>query len=283
MKIAIYGTGPIGSTFALHLSRAGHEVTCIARGPRLAQLRAEGAIVTVDGARAAVTPAETLEPAIPFDLVIVTVLAHKVDAILPALKASAARTIMFMFNQFEPLSRLSDAIGRERVAFGFPAILATLEDGKLRSRIVTVGQKTIATEQRWAELFTSAGIATDVEPEMQSWLRTHAALIVVVMAMAVNTHERGAPLRFGEAGRYVDALREGLDLVERLGDRVTPATVRALRALPRPVLAGILATLSRTKVVAAVAIAGPAEPRAIADVILASSTEPMPAFRAIRP
>lgn len=283
MKIAIYGTGPIGSTFALHLSKGGHDVTCIARGPRLSQLREDGAIVTVDGDRAPITPAETLDPAIPFDLVIVTVLAHKVEAILPALKASAAGTILFMFNQFDPLSRLSEAIGPERVAFGFPAILATLEGGRLRSRIFTIGQKTIATERRWAELFTSVGIGTDVEPEMQSWLRTHAAMIVVVMAMAVSTQQRGAPLGLREAGTYVEALREGLDLVERLGDRVTPRAIRALRALPRPALSAILSMLSRTSIVEAVAAAGAAEPRAIADVMLASSRVEMPAVRAIRP
>jgi 2-dehydropantoate 2-reductase len=37
--------------FALQLSRAGHDVTAIARGRRLEELRA-GAIVTADGHRA---------------------------------------------------------------------------------------------------------------------------------------------------------------------------------------------------------------------------------------
>ena len=42
MKLAILGTGGIGSTFAFHLARAGHDVTVIARGKRLEQLRATG-------------------------------------------------------------------------------------------------------------------------------------------------------------------------------------------------------------------------------------------------
>jgi 2-dehydropantoate 2-reductase len=83
MRIAILGTGPIGSTFALHLARAGHDVTAIARGKRLEQLRADQGIVTVDGERAAVKVSPELDPAVPFDLVLVTVLATGVGAVLP--------------------------------------------------------------------------------------------------------------------------------------------------------------------------------------------------------
>ena len=49
MKIAILGTGAIGSTFAFQLARNTHDVTVIARGKRLEQLQAEQAIVTVTG------------------------------------------------------------------------------------------------------------------------------------------------------------------------------------------------------------------------------------------
>jgi 2-dehydropantoate 2-reductase len=283
MKIAIYGTGAIGSTYALHLSKAGHDVTCIARGPRLAQLRAEGAIVTVDGQRAPIKSAETLDAAVAFDLVIVTVLAHKVDAILPALKASAAHAILFTFNQFDPLSRLREAVGPERVAFGFPAILASLEDGKLKAKIFTLGQKTIVTEARWAALFTAAGIATDVEPDMQSWLRTHAVGVVVLMAMAVTAYQRGAGLTFSEATSHARALREGLELVVQLGDRATPAMMRWLRVLPLAVVASLLFSVSRTGLVQLIGVIGPDEPRALADVMFAASSMPLPSLRAIRP
>ena len=98
MKIAILGTGAIGSTFAFQLARNTHDVTVIARGKRLEQLQAEQAIVTVTGERAAVTVSAALDPAINYDLVLVVVLASQVDAVLPSLKISAAKTVMFMFN-----------------------------------------------------------------------------------------------------------------------------------------------------------------------------------------
>lgn len=54
MKIAILGPGGIGSTFAFQLARAGHDVTVVARGARLAYLEREQAIVKDTGERAAV-------------------------------------------------------------------------------------------------------------------------------------------------------------------------------------------------------------------------------------
>jgi 2-dehydropantoate 2-reductase len=284
MQIAIYGTGPIGSTFAFHLARAGHDVTCIARGARLAQLRSEGAIVTVSGQRAPVKPAETLEAATPFDLVIVTVLAHKVDAVLPALQASAARTIMFMFNQFESLDRLRDAVGAQRFAFGFPAILAGLQEGKLQAKIYARGQTSIASEARWAELFSAAGIATTVEPDMQGWLRTHAVLIATMMPMAVQAHDRGAGIGWGEAMTYARALREGFALVERLGDRIKPGAMRALQKAPTLAVAVLWWVFSRTRLARDIGAIGPAEPRALADAMIAAAgLQPTPSLRAIRP
>ena len=283
MKIAIYGTGAIGSTFALHLARVGHDVTCVARGERLAQLRASGLIVTDDGRRAAVSARERLDPAIPFDLVIVTVLAHKVDAVLPALRASAARTVLFMFNQFEPLARLRDALGAERVAFAFPAVIASIDDGVLTARVVTLGQRTLASAPQWADLFTQAGIPTDVEPEMQSWLRTHAVIIATLAALGVTARRRGAGLRFDEARAYARALREGLDLVEALGERILPPGMVLLRVLPLDAVATALFLLSRSGLVRALGVVGADEPRALVDAMLAAAPGALPALSAIRP
>jgi 2-dehydropantoate 2-reductase len=38
-KIAIVGVGAVGSTWAVRLAQAGHEVTLVARGSRLARLQ----------------------------------------------------------------------------------------------------------------------------------------------------------------------------------------------------------------------------------------------------
>jgi 2-dehydropantoate 2-reductase len=111
-----------------------HDVIVIARGKRLEQLQAEQAIV--------------------------------VDAVLSALKASAAKTVMFMFNTFESLNSLRNTVGKERFAFGFPAILASLINGNLKFRIYTRGQTTIVTEAVWAKVFTEASLPDKVRVSM---------------------------------------------------------------------------------------------------------------------
>ncbi|WP_437678302.1 ketopantoate reductase family protein [Sorangium sp. So ce131] len=283
MKIAIVGPGGIGSTFAFQLSQAGHEVTVVARGKRLEQLQRDEAIVSAAGKRAAVRVSAALDTATAWDLVLVTVLAPQVDVVLPALAESAARTVMFMFNTFEPLGRLRDAVGSARFAFGFPAILATLEDGKLTSKIVTRGMVTPVTDAAWAKVFTDAGIPAVVHPDMESWLRTHAALVVPVMVATVMAHERKAGVSWTEAMGLARAMEEGLGLVRRLGNSITPEPMVILSRLPTPAVATLLWTLSRLPNFRKLGAAGPVEPRALIDAMDAAAPGQTPALLAIRP
>ncbi len=222
MEIAILGTGAIGSSFAYQLARAGHAVTVIARGARLEQLQRDGAIVLVSGERAAVQVSAALDASTPYDLVLVTVLAPQVESVLPALRASAAATVMFMFNTFEPLDPLRDAVGAQRFAFGFPGgVFALLRDGKLEPQIrsgTTVG------DAGWAKTFTDAGIPTVVEPDMHSWLRSHAALVIPLMAIGTVVLQRGAGISWREAGAYAAAMETAFRIVR---SSVTPSPPRS--------------------------------------------------------
>ncbi|WP_433932344.1 ketopantoate reductase family protein [Sorangium cellulosum] len=283
MKIVIVGPGGIGSTFAFQLARAGHEVTVVARGKRLEQLQRDQAIVRATGERAAVRVSAALDATEAWDLVLVTVLASQVDAVLPALTASAAKSVMFMFNTFEPLRRLRDAVGPARFAFGFPAILATLDDGKLTSKIVTRGMVTTVTDEAWAKVFTDAGIPAVVHADMESWLRTHAAFAVPAMVAIVTAHTRQAGLSWTEAMNLARAMEEGLRLVRQLGNTITPEPVARLSRLPTPVIATFLWTLSRVEAMRKLGAAGPGEPRTLIDAMAAAAPGQTPALLAIRP
>lgn len=284
MQIAIFGTGSIGSAFAFHFASAGHDVTVIARGERLEQLKRDGAIVLVSGERADVHAEGVLDPATPWDLVLVPLRPSQVDAVLPALKASAAKTIMFMFNTFEPLDRLRDAVGAERFAFGFPAIVASLPDGKLKREIVPRGQITTVSDPVWAKAFTDVGIPTVVHDDMHSWLRSHAAFIVPVMAAGAYVARRnGAGMTWGEARACAAAMREGYRLVRKLGNTLTPSSVVTLSRIPTFIVTFILWALSRTEMVRGIGAAGPGEVRTLIDMMTASAPDDTHALRAIRP
>lgn len=283
MKIAVLGPGGIGSTLAWRLALAGHDVTVIARGKRLEQLQRDPAIVTDAGERAAVHVSPALDPTIAYDRVLVTVLASQVDAVLPALSASAATSIMFMFNTFEPLARLRDAVGAHRFAFGFPAILAVLTDGVLHTQINTRGLVTTVTDPAWADLLIAAGVPTVVHDDMESWLRAHAAFVVPFMIVSVAAHTRQAGITFAEARTLARATHEGFAVVRRLGNTITPAPVAALSRLPAPVIAGLLWAASRVPAVRRLGAAGPGEPRTLIDAMVAADPEHTATLRSVRP
>lgn len=285
MDIAVLGAGAIGSTFAHQLARAGHEVTVIARGQRLAQLERDGAIVVVSGAgretrRTPVTVAARLDEARAYDLVLVTVLATQVDAVLDALARSRAKAVMFMFNTFEPIAPLERAVGSSRFVFGFPGgVFTLLVDGVIDPQIrrgTTIG------DARWADVFTKAGIPSVIERDMHAWLRSHAALVAPLMSMSTVAVARGS-VTFGEARRYAAAMREGFALVRRLGHRLVPSTVALVGVMPRVWVASLLWLASRTKILHDLGRLGATEPRMLIDMMSRAAPAETTELRAIRP
>jgi 2-dehydropantoate 2-reductase len=284
MQIAIIGPGGIGSTFAFQLSEAGHDVTVIARGARLEQLRDAGAIVTVDGDRAAVRVSGEFDTTADWDLVLVTVLTSQVDVLLPALSASAAKTVMFMFNTFQSLDRLRDAVGPQRFAFGFPAVAAGVDEGLLSSTILRRGMLTTVSNPLWAKVFADAGIPATVHPDMESWLRTHAVVAVPVIIAGSTALRRGTGITRAEAVKLARAMKEGFALVRHLGNSVTPAPLAVFSRSPVAALATLLWLLTRLDVVTRTIGVAPAdEARMLVDEMTSAWPEGTPALLAVRP
>lgn len=265
MKIAIYGAGRIGTMFAFHLAQAGHELTLIARGARLEALKRSPVIEMVDGRKIGVSVSAEFDATTPWDLVLVTTLAHQVDETLPALKACAAKKVMFMFNTVESLEKLRAAVGPERFEFSFPTVIAFLENGKLRGTVNGPGNGTTTTSAEWATHFNAAKIPTEVVPDMESFLRSHAALVIPMMAIGNTVSARGRALSWSEALRYARMLDEGFAIVRSLGNSITPGFVVVLSKLPAPFVACVFWAASRAAAVTDLGKMGPAEARALID------------------
>ncbi|MBL8333326.1 MAG: 2-dehydropantoate 2-reductase [Rubrivivax sp.] len=90
MKIAIVGAGAIGGYLGAKLARAGEEVTFIARNRNLEAIRADGfRLVLEDGSEEHAPTARAVQhmaEAGPQDFVLLTVKAHQVVDLLPALR-----------------------------------------------------------------------------------------------------------------------------------------------------------------------------------------------------
>ncbi|HEX4288535.1 MAG TPA: 2-dehydropantoate 2-reductase N-terminal domain-containing protein [Trebonia sp.] len=247
LSVAVIGAGRIGSAFAYQLRRAGHDVTVVARpgSRRLAQLQRDRGIVLTAGERASVTVADHLDEQEPFDLVIVTTLAHQVDALLPALQRSQARCVHFMFVTPEA-ERLRSAVGARRATFGMAAVLATLDsDGRLGLTIPKA--KAMQGDQRWVDLFQAAGMPSTLERDMGRWLRSQTRLTIAMEGVAVAgmRHKRGAT--WAEAKTGARGLRAGFSILRELGETPYPGSKNQISRAPRFVLTLILWGVSRSR------------------------------------
>ena len=124
-KILVYGAGPLGSLFAARLQKGGNDVSILARGQRLDDLRQHG-VVLVDAQTKVqtithVNVVEELKPDDAYDLVLVIMRKNYVLDILPILAANRRTpNILFLSNNAAGPDAYVEALGKERVLIGFP-------------------------------------------------------------------------------------------------------------------------------------------------------------------
>ncbi len=283
LRIAVLGTGNIGSAFASQLARVGgHDVTVIARpgSARLRQLERDAAIVHVGGQRAEVQVSGVLDESVNYDLVIMTVLAHQVAAVLPSLKRSKAECFLFMSNNFHP-ERLAEALGDDRCSFGMPFVQAKLDaEGKLKATIGAGGQKTLIGQQRWVNVFNAAGLRARLEPEMPLWLRCHAPVCVAFESVSVAAVRRGGGASWREAIILARGVHASFTLVERLGYPVYPQAKVLMKRSPAWALAAGLSAMSRIRSFRELLATGEAECRTLVDAMVSAALLAEPAVDA---
>ena len=279
LRIAVVGAGRIGSTFAFQLAHSGrHDVTAVARpgSVRLQQLQCDGGIVDVKGERADVRVTDTLDEQVPYDLVLVTMLAHQVDAVLPGLRRSAAGCVQFMFNTFEP-ERLQAALGAERCALGMPFVQANFDqDGRLKATVGAGGQKSLMDRPRWVEVFNTAGLPAAHEPNMPLWLRCHAPLCVAFESVSVAGEQRGGGAAWRDALVLARGVRESFALIKGLGYPIYPRSKTRLNGCPAWLVAAMLWSISRLRSFRELLATGKSECCALVDAMVTAAPQAKP-------
>jgi 2-dehydropantoate 2-reductase len=257
MKLLVYGAGAVGTLFSARLFEAGHDVSLLARGERLAALRRHGVRLAEEDSQAVRRiPVPVVEhPAGGYDLVAVLVRAHQVDAVLESL-AGLDDDVLFLLNWAAGTEPLSAVLGHERVLIGFPPTGGTMDGDVVRYRagnLVTrrvpmpVGEPHGRTTPRLARIvrtFRTAGMNARAEPRMDAWLRTHAAF-EVPLGQAVLA--AGGPVALADDPAAVrDMLRV---MRQNLAAMPTPPVPRgfvALRTLPEGLFVAVLRRFLRS-------------------------------------
>ena len=257
MKLLVYGAGVTGSLFSARLYEAGHDVSLLARGERLAALRRHGVqLAEADSPAVRRVPVPVVEhPADRYDLIAVFVRTHQVDAVLESL-AGIEGDVLFMLNWAAGPEPLGGVIGHERVLLGFPTTGGTMDGDVVRYRAASFltrrfpmpigepdGRGTPRLE-RIVRVLRTAGINAKAEPRMDAWLKTHAAFEVPLGQAVVAA---GGPVALADDP---DAVRDMIRLMrQNLAALPTPPVPRgfvALQTLPEGLLVAVLRRFLRS-------------------------------------
>jgi len=255
-RILVYGAGPLGSLFAARLQQGGNDVSILARGRRLAELREHG-IVLVDTLTAEqtvtqVNVVEGLSAGDAYDLVLVIMRKNHALQILPVLSANRhTPNVLFLMNNAAGPGALVEALGQERVLTGFPNAagyreghtvhcLAGTEEDKVYVPFGEVDGRITERTRAVARILESApGFGAEMRTDMDAWLKYHVALLFPSLAPALSAagvdNYRLARTR-DLVVLAVRAMREGFRVLRWLGLPVTPSKFKVIEWLPEPVL-----------------------------------------------
>lgn len=244
MRILVFGAGVIGSVYAGQLLHAGHDVTMLARGRRLADLTESGLVLdnAESGQRQVlpVTAVDTPRPAARYELVIVAVRAEQLPATLPVLAAMHdGSDVLFLGNTAGQSAQLRDALG-QRALFGFPAV-GGVRNGPAVRYVWISQQQTMLGEaagdisgrvQQLRRILQQAGFATTISINIDGWLLGHAAFIVPIALALYRVGTDPVRLSTDRASlrTMVRATRQAFRAVS--GTAEIPANLRALYRLP---------------------------------------------------
>jgi 2-dehydropantoate 2-reductase len=250
MNILIYGAGVLGSVLAVRLREAGHNVSILARGQRLADMREHGIVLqdalTGDRLTMRLNIVERLIPEDAYDLVVVVMRRNQVREVLPALAANRhTPNVLFMGNNVAGPDEYVAALGWERVLLGF-AGAGGVREGEIIQYVANVGGRRATITlgeidgsvtprvQALARGFELARFRVVISRNMDAWLKTHAAVVVpVALALYMVGGDNYRLARTRDALVLgLRALREDLRVLRALHIPITPPAIRVCEWLP---------------------------------------------------
>ncbi len=245
-RILVIGAGVNGSAVAAGLQHGGVDVTVLARGNRIDELRQEGIVIENPFShKKTVTRVPVIDTLTPEDLysyVLVIVRKNHALDFLPTLAQNRSPNIVFMGNNISGPGEFIKALGKERVMMG-GVFAGGKRDGNLiramvfKSVAVPFGEIDGSITPRLnklAEIIRQGGFKVELSRNIVDTQMTHG-IGVVPIAMLVIKH--GGDIRqLARASEdlrlYVAARREGHLVLRALGHQVLPPSDGTLAMIP---------------------------------------------------
>ncbi len=266
MRILVYGAGVLGSIFAARLHKGGHDVSLLARGQRLADLREHGIVLIEDltGEQQVehVPLVEALNPNDAYELVLVIMRKNQVADVLPILAANKhTPNVAFLGNNAAGTDAYVSALGRERVLMGFAgagggrdgSIIHHIRGTDSKPATLIIGEldgQTTPRLQAIVAAFKEAQFKVEVSPNIDAWLKAHAAFVSPIadaLLLADANNYRLSHTRDGLV-LMIRAIREMSTVLQVLEIPVTPRALALLIRLPEPILVPLVAQFMNTRI-----------------------------------
>ena len=258
MKILMLGAGVIGTTYTWQLSNAGHDVTLLVRPSNREKIEREGIRIRCKDERQKPATAtevtyrprviDKLRPEASYDLIVVSVRAQQLDAVLPQLAAGAGQSdVLFFGNNWWGDERIRQHLPAERYFFGFSRLVGGWRNGNQVECIIfnTPGLETMLGEkdgqmtprlQNLVDVFKQANLKPAVSHDILGWLAVH---YVEFLGAIGGILQAGSVKAFATDGTIVTqailATREGFQVCKaRRIDlrRAGSMNVRLINSLP---------------------------------------------------
>ena len=254
MRILVYGAGIIGSIITSRLEKAGYDVSILARGKRAQPIRDYGILSRTFETDAYYTARpkviDTLTPEDTYDLILVILRRNIHDQVIPILAENkSAGTILFLGNNLGGAEDILAQIPSEKVMLGFGGttgekrgdiIYHFLDEKTSQVGTIEFGELDGSVSPRAieiAEMFANAGFKTHISPNIDAWLKTHAAIILPI-AFAIywcnGNNYRLANTRDGLILLY-RSVKESLRVLKKNKIPIRPKKFAAFIMAPEPI------------------------------------------------
>ncbi|MCD4753991.1 MAG: hypothetical protein K8R40_13050 [Anaerolineaceae bacterium] len=254
MRILVYGAGIIGSIITSQLEKAGYDVSILARRKRAQSIQDYGILSRTFETDAYYTARpkviETLTPEDAYDIILVTLRRNNHDQVIPILaENTTTSTILFLGNNLGGAEDILAQIPAEKVMLGFGGttgekrgdiIYHFLDEKTSQVGTIEFGELDGSVSPRAveiAEIFANAGFKAHISPNIDAWLKTHAATILPI-AFAIywcdGNNYRLANTRDGLLLLY-RSVKESLRVLKKNKIPIIPKKYAAFTMVPEPI------------------------------------------------
>ena len=232
MKFMVFGAGVLGCNLANNFFRAGKDVTLLARGAWAEEIRSNGLRIKNSlSHRTAVSRipvAAELSPEDAYDVIFVAVRYTQIETIIETLRASRAKTIIFLGNNVRT-SETAALLPEKNVLLAFTSAAGHRESNYVDSvdlRKITIGPLRDAPSQERLiqEIFAGMKYKVTYEPNMGDYLLCHAAFVLPAVFACYKTDGNLKKLKKDNAylNRLIDANIEGYRAIRNAGHEILP-------------------------------------------------------------